>query len=220
MGPRTQILVNIEVVDDNGIRSVERELVHYQWGGYSNIMFLSLKNFFTNVKLFLGGIETKDIIFTEKKNKEYNMLRNNLINVLKNPYCTFEINEIMPDEKILEIKKAEKTGFFLETFNYADYENGAIFVDLFVNLQTNEKYCKWAFLNYETYETDISENFIELEELKTIWKLNSKNFKKITNIVKNINKEELLVNAGNGNVKDFKIEYDKEHISEIFKYPY
>lgn len=197
-----------------------RELVHYQWGGYSNIMFLSLKNFFTNVKLFLGGIETKDIIFTEKKNKEYNMLRNNLINVLKNPYCTFEINEIMPDEKILEIKKAEKTGFFLETFNYADYENGAIFVDLFVNLQTNEKYCKWAFLNYETYETDISENFIELEELKAIWKLNSKNFKKITNIVKNINKEELLVNAGNGNVKDFKIEYDKEHISEIFKYPY
>ena len=220
MGQRTQILVNIEVVDDNGIRSVERELVHYQWGGYSNIMFLSLKNFFTNVKLFLGGIETKDIIFTKKKNKEYNMLRNNLINVLKNPYCTFEINEIMPDEKILEIKKAEKTGFFLETFNYADYENGAIFVDLFVNLQTNEKYCKWAFLNYETYETDISENFIELEELKTIWKLNSKNFKKITNIVKNINKEELLVNAGNGNVKDFKIEYDKEHISEIFKYPY
>lgn len=220
MGQRTQILVNIEVVDDNGIRSVERELVHYQWGGYSNIMFLSLKNFFTNVKLFLGGIETKDIIFTEKKNKEYNMLRNNLINVLKNPYCTFEINEIMPDEKILEIKKAEKTGFFLETFNYADYENGAIFVDLFVNLQTNEKYCKWAFLNYETYETDISENFIELEELKEIWKLNAKEFKKITNIVKNINKEELLVNAGNGNVKDFKIEYDREHISEIFKYPY
>lgn len=220
MGQRTQILVNIEVVDDNGIRSVERELVHYQWGGYSNIMFLSLKNFFTNVKLFLGGIETKDIIFTEKKNKEYNMLRNNLINVLKNPYCTFEINEIMPDEKILEIKKAEKTGFFLETFNYADYENGAIFVDLFVNLQTNEKYCKWSFLNYENYETDISENFIELEELKEIWKLNAKEFKKITNIVKNINKEELLVNAGNGNVKDFKIEYDREHISEIFKYPY
>lgn len=220
MGQRTQILVNIEVLDDKGIRSIERELVHYQWGGYSNIMFLSLKNFFTNVKLFLGGIETKDIIFTEKKNKEYNMLRNNLINVLKNPYCTFEINEIMPDEKILEIKKAEKTGFFLETFNYADYENGAIFVDLFVNLQTNEKYCKWAFLNYETYETDISENFIELEELKEIWKLNAKEFKKITNIVKNINKEELLVNAGNGNVKDFKIEYDREHISEIFKYPY
>lgn len=217
MGQRTQILVNIEVIDDKGIRSVERELVHYQWGGYSNIMFLSLKNFFTNVKLFLGGIETKDIIFTEKKNKEYNILRNNLINVLKNPYCTFQINEIMPDEKILEIEKAEKTGFFLETFNYADYENGAIFVDLFVNLQTNEKYCKWSFLNYEE---DISENFIELEELKEIWKLNAKEFKKITNIVKNINKEELLVNAGNGNVKDFKIEYDREHISEIFKYPY
>lgn len=33
MGQRTQILVNVEVVDDNGIRSVERELVHYQWGG-------------------------------------------------------------------------------------------------------------------------------------------------------------------------------------------
>lgn len=216
MGQRTQILVNIEVVDDNGIRSVERELVHYQWGGYSNIMFLSLKNFFTNVKLFLGGIETKDIIFTEKNNKEYNMLRNNLINHLKNPYCKFQINEV-PNEDIL---KMEKTGFFLETFNYADYEKGAIFVDLFVNLQTNEKYCKWAFLNYETYETDISENFIELEELKEIWKLNAKEFKKITNIVKNINKEELLVNAGNGNVKDFKIEYDREHISEIFKYPY
>lgn len=216
MGQRTQILVNIEVVDDNGIRSVERELVHYQWGGYSNIMFLSLKNFFTNVKLFLGGIETKDIIFTEKNNKEYNMLRNNLINHLKNPYCKFQINEV-PNEDIL---KMEKTGFFLEIFNYADYENGAIFVDLFVNLQTNEKYCKWAFLNYETYETDISENFIELEELKEIWKLNAKEFKKITNIVKNINKEELLVNAGNGNVKDFKIEYDREHISEIFKYPY
>lgn len=218
MGQRTQILVNIEVVDDNGIRSIERELVHYQWGGYSNIMFLSLKNFFTNVKLFLGGTETKDIIFTEKKNKEYNMLRNNLINALKNPYCTFEINKV-PNKNILneDILKMEKTGFFLETFDYADYENGAIFVDLFVNLQTNEKYCKWAFLNYET---DISENFIELEELKTIWKLNAKEFKKITNIVKNINKEELLVNAGNGNVKDFKIEYDREHISEIFKYPY
>ena len=91
---------------------------------------------------------------------------------------------------------------------------------MFVNLQTNEKYCKWSFLNYENYETDISENFIELEELKTIWKLNAKEFKKITNIVKNINKEELLVNAGNGDVKDFRIEYDREHISEIFKYPY
>jgi hypothetical protein len=45
-----------------------------------------------------------------------------------------------------------------------------------------------------------------------------KDFKKIINIVKNINKEELLVNAGNVNVKDFKIEYDKEHISEIFKF--
>lgn len=181
-------------------------------------MFLSLKNFFTNVKLFLGGIETKDIIFTEKKNKEYNMLRNNLINVLKNPYCTFEINKVS-NKNILneDILKMEKTGFFLEAFDYADYENGAIFVDLFVNLQTNEKYCKWSFLNYEE---EISENFIELEELKEIWKLNAKEFKKITNIVKNINKEELLVNAGNGNVKDFKIEYDREHISEIFKYPY
>lgn len=215
MGQRTQILVNIEVVDDNGIRSVERELVHYQWGGYSNIMFLSLKNFFTNVKLFLGGMETKDIIFTEKKNKEYNMLRNNLINTLKNPYCTFILSEMSNKNNILKMK--EKTGFFLKAFDYVDCENGAIFVDLFVNLQTNEKYCKWSFLNYEE---DISENFIELEELKEIWKLNAKEFKKITNIVKNIKKEELLVNAGNGNVKDFKIEYDREHISEIFKYPY
>lgn len=215
MGQRTQILVNIEVVDDNGIRSVERELVHYQWGGYSNIMFLSLKNFFTNVKLFLGGMETKDIIFTEKKNKEYNMLRNNLINTLKNPYCTFILSEMSNKNNILKME--EKTGFFLKAFDYVDCENGAIFVDLFVNLQTNEKYCKWSLLNYEE---DISENFIELEELKEIWKLNAKEFKKITNIVKNINKEELLVNAGNGNVKDFKIEYDREHISEIFKYPY
>ena len=214
MGQRTQILVNIEVVDDKGVRSVERELVHYQWGGYSNIMFLSLKNFFTNVKLFLGGIETKDIIFTEKKNKEYNMLRNNLINALKNPYCTFIFSEMSNKNNILQM---EKTRFFLEAFDYVECENGAIFVDLFVNLQTNEKYCKWSFLNYEE---DISENFIELEELKEIWKLNAKEFKKITNIVKNINKEELLVNAGNGNVKDFKIEYDREHISEIFKYPY
>ena len=102
MGQRTQILVNIEVVDDNGIRSVERELVHYQWGGYSNIMFLSLKNFFTNVKLFLGGMETKDIIFTEKKNKEYNMLRNNLINTLKNPYCTFILSEMSNKNNILK----------------------------------------------------------------------------------------------------------------------
>ena len=215
MGQRTQILVNIEVVDDNGIRSVERELVHYQWGGYSNIMFLSLKNFFTNVKLFLGGMETKDIIFTEKKNKEYNMLRNNLINTLKNPYCTFILSEMSNKNNILKME--EKTGFFLKAFDYVDCENGAIFVDLFVNLQTNEKYCKWSFLNYQE---DISENIIELEELKEIWKLNAKEFKKITNIVKNINKEELLVNAGNGNVKDFKIEYDREHISEIFKYPY
>ena len=214
MGQRTQILVNIEVVDDKGIRSIEREIVHYQWGGYSNIMFLSLKNFFTNVKLFLGGIETKDIIFTEKKNKEYNMLRNNLVNTLKNPYCTFILSEMSNKNNIL---KMEKTGFFLKTFDYVDCENGAIFVDLFVNLQTNEKYCKWSFLNYEE---DISENFIELEELKEIWKLNEKEFKKITNIVKDINKDDLLVNAGNGDVKNFKIEYDKEHISEIFKYPY
>ena len=214
MGQRTQILVNIEVVDDKGVRSIERELVHYQWGGYSNIMFLSLKNFFTNVKLFLGGIETKDIIFTEKKNKEYNMLRNNLINALKNPYCTFIFSEMSNKNNILQM---EKTRFFLEAFDYVECENGAIFVDLFVNLQTNEKYCKWSFLNYEE---DISENFIELEELKEIWKLNAKEFKKITNIVKNINKEELLVNAGNGNVKDFRIEYDRKHISEIFKYPY
>lgn len=214
MGQRTQILVNIEVVDDKGVRSVERELVHYQWGGYSNIMFLSLKNFFTNVKLFLGGIETKDIIFTEKKNKEYNMLRNNLVNTLKNPYCTFILSEMSNKNNIL---KMEKTGFFLKAFDYVDCENGAIFVDLFVNLQTNEKYCKWSFLNYEE---DISENFIELEELKEIWKLNEKEFKKITNIVKDINKDDLLVNAGNGDVKNFKIEYDKEHISEIFKYPY
>ena len=210
MGQRTQILVNIEVVDDKGVRSVERELVHYQWGGYSNIMFLSLKNFFTNVKLFLGGIETKDIIFTEKKNKEYNMLRNNLVNTLKNPYCTFILSEMSNKNNIL---KMEKTGFFLKAFDYVDCENGAIFVDLFVNLQTNEKYCKWSFLNYEE---DISENFIELEELKEIWKLNEKEFKKITNIVKDINKDDLLVNAGNGDVKNFKIEYDKEHISEIF----
>ena len=68
--------------------------------------------------------------------------------------------------------------------------------------------------------TEFSENFIELEELKNIWKLSLKDFKKITNIVKNINKEELLVNAGNGDVKDFRIEYDREHISEIFKYLY
>lgn len=210
MGQRTQILVNIEVVDDKGVRSVERELVHYQWGGYSNIMFLSLKNFFTNVKLFLGGIETKDIIFTEKKNKEYNMLRNNLVNTLKNPYCTFILSEMSNKNNIL---KMEKTGFFLKAFDYVDCENGAIFVDLFVNLQTNEKYCKWSFLNYEE---DISENFIELEELKEIWKLNEKEFKKITNIVKDINKDDLLVNAGNGDVKNFKIEYDKKHISEIF----
>ena len=90
MGQRTQIIVNIEVIDEKGMKSVEREMLHYQWGGFNNIMFLSLKNFFTNVKLFIGGLNNKDLSFNYEKNKRYNILKNNLMNVLKNSFSTFE----------------------------------------------------------------------------------------------------------------------------------
>lgn len=34
MGQRTQIIVNIEVIDEKGMKSVEREMLHYQWKGH------------------------------------------------------------------------------------------------------------------------------------------------------------------------------------------
>lgn len=212
MGQRTQVIVNIEVVDEKGVKSVEREMLHYQWGGFNNIMFLSLKNFFTNVKLFIGGLNNKDLSFNYEKNKRYNILKNNLMNVLKNSFSTFEnLFEIKGDELL----KVEKKEFYLEDIDYADCDNGQILVDLYINMQTNEKYCKWAFLEVGT-EKDISNSFIEIEELKRVWNLKEKDFKKIMKVVKEINKEEIFVDAGNGYLEAPEIEYDKKHFENIF----
>ena len=36
MGQRTQLAINVKFIDTKGEEHVEREVYHYQWGGYSN----------------------------------------------------------------------------------------------------------------------------------------------------------------------------------------
>lgn len=130
---------------------------------------------------------------------------------MKNSFCTFENLFEIKGEELLKI---EKKDFYLETENYADCDNGQILIDLYFNMQTNEKYCKWAFLEVGT-EKDISNSFIEIEDLEKIWKLKKEDFERIMKIVKEINNEEIIYEE-HGYLKAPEIEYDKKHFENIF----
>ena len=202
MGKRTQIIVNLKVVDKQNNNIIEREVLHYQWGGHSNVMFLSLRNFFTNVKLFIGGIETGDIAFSSEKNYTYGILKNNLINVLKNPYCFFM------DLKDYNLINSDLETFFKKSFKITDCDQGRILIDLLFNIKKGKKYCKWCFITEK-------DEILELKDIPKEW-----NFDKVDNFIFNrtidsINETEVLLNAGNGNLENFKIEYDPFHFQVV-----
>ena len=56
MGQRTQLAINVKFIDTKGKEHIEREVYHYQWGGYSNYMFESLIPLFINVRNYIFGV--------------------------------------------------------------------------------------------------------------------------------------------------------------------
>ena len=90
MSERTYLGVNIEVIGNN-FNVKEKEIFNYSWGGASNYMFQDLVTLFKNVKYYI--FETK---FTETKYhnyisenlnskiKNFDILKNNIINPIKN----------------------------------------------------------------------------------------------------------------------------------------
>ena len=64
MGQRTQIGVNVIFVGTDGTERVRREIYHYQWGGYSNIMFENLIGFFINVRHYIYNLKNQKYSFS------------------------------------------------------------------------------------------------------------------------------------------------------------
>ena len=50
MGQRTQVAINVKFIGKSGKEYVEREVYHYQWGGFHTGMFENLIGLFINAR--------------------------------------------------------------------------------------------------------------------------------------------------------------------------
>ena len=225
MGQRTQIGVNVEFVGKDGVKYVEREVYHFQWGGYSTCMFENLVGFFINVRNYIYKVKEYTFFSSEIEQNlikfgSNNCLKEDLINQIKSDKCFKTSNEIL-DYKVFggktinELTEKEYYNFLL---NYQDCDDGLIMID--VLLDGKNSYCKWNF--NKNYNNDISifENATkgitkDTNAIKRYWKFNKdycKEFKKIIDFI-----EYMTILSISSNEVLKTVEYDGEHFKNKFE---
>lgn len=220
MGQRTQLIINAKFIDTKGEEHIEREVYHYQWGGYSLHMFESLIPLFINARNYIFGVFRdpeyciegyETILKGNKFLKPKNWLRNDFINVVsssKNAKTSGELE----DRNINQISEEEFYNFAL---NYQDCNDGRIVVEILISAE--KCYCKWNFLKNDSGSIldDLTKDVFEINKY---WKFNDpylKEFKKdLKKIIDFIN---FSSSVTDGEKDIVKAEYDYEFFKKKFE---
>lgn len=222
MGQRTQLAINIKFIDTKGKEHVEREVYHYQRGGYSNYMFESLIPLFINARSYIFKVrnashpeyiieEYETILKGNRYLKPKNWLRKDFINVASSSKNAKTSNEL-EDRNINQISEEEFYNFAL---NYQDCNDGRIVVEILISAE--KCYCKWNFL--KNHGRSVLEDLTkDVMEITKYWKFKDpylkqfkKDFKKIIDFIN-------FSSSVNDGEKDIvKAEYDYEFFKKKFE---
>jgi len=218
MGQRTQLAINIKFIDTKGKEHVEREVYHYQWGGYSNYMFESLIPLFINARSYIFKVrnashpeyiieEYETILKGNRYLKPKNWLRKDFINVASSSKNAKTSNEL-EDRNINQISEEEFYNFAL---NYQDCNDGRIVVEILISAE--KCYCKWNFL--KNHGRSVLEDLTkDVSEIIKYWKLKDaylEDFKKIIEFI------EFSSSVNDGKTDIVKAEYDYEFFKKKFE---
>ena len=205
MGQRTQIGVNIKFIDSESNEHIAREVYHYQWGGYSTVMFKNLVGFFINAKHYVENF--KNEIYCKKQFgriiKKTNFLEENLLNILKsslNHRDGKDISIYIKDKNINEVTEEEYYNYLI---NYMDNNDGRIVIEILLDKNENT-YCKWAFIDNEK-EKRIFEN---LEEVMRYWEFAAEQIIEFNKIIE-------FIDFIGGNDIEYDSDFFKEKISKF-----
>lgn len=222
MGQRTQLAINIKFIDTKGEEHIEREVYHYQWGGYANYMFESLIPLFINARSYIFKVwnasdpkfcieEYETVIKGNKFLKPKNWLRKNFINLassIKNTETSNELEYFLKDRNINQISEEEFYNFAL---NYQDCDNGRIVVEILISAE--KCYCKWNFLKDDGGSV-LEELTKDVSEISKYWKLKDGYLEGFQKIIDFIN----FSSSVNDGEKDIvKAEYDYEFFKKKFE---
>lgn len=222
MGQRTQLAINVKFIDTKGEEHVEREVYHYQWGGYSNYMFESLIPLFINVRSYIFGVlnashpeyvieEYETALKGNRYLKPKNWLRKNFINVVSSSK-NIETSNFLENKNINQISEEEFYDFAL---NCQDCNDGRIVVEILISAE--KCYCKWNFLKNHggSILKDLTK---DVSEINKYWKFNDpyfKEFKKdFKKIIDFINFSSCVTD---GETDIVKAEYDCEFFKKKFE---
>ena len=222
MGQRTQLAINVKFIDTKGEEHVEREVYHYQWGGYSNYMFESLIPLFINVRSYIFGVlnashpeyvieEYETALKGNRYLKPKNWLRKNFINVVSSSK-NIETSNFLENKNINQISEEEFYDFAL---NCQDCNDGRIVVEILISAE--KCYCKWNFLKNHggSILKDLTK---DVSEINKYWKFNDpyfKEFKKdFKKIIDFINFSSCVTD---GETDIVKAEYDYEFFKKKFE---
>lgn len=234
MGQRTQIGINIIFVGTDKQKYIEREVYHFHWGGYSMIMFLSLVEFFRNVRKYICRAKFKNVGENnyeiqnkkyadtirnemEKELKKYNWLKTDFIDMIdyeinKTSLNLSNFSDYYSNTDINKISEEEYYMFLLTT---QDCDNGRIMID--VILDGKKSYCKWNFnknifdVNKTVFEKAIEGATEKIDIIKTYWKLDKNDCNDFDDVTNKINEIATL------NYNDYSIiEYDGEYFKNKF----
>ena len=222
MGQRTQLAINVKFIDTKGEEHVEREVYHYQWGGYSNYMFESLIPLFINVRSYIFGVlnashpeyvieEYETALKENRYLKPKNWLRKNFINVVSSSK-NIETSNFLENKNINQISEEEFYDFAL---NCQDCNDGRIVVEILISAE--KCYCKWNFLKNHggSILKDLTK---DVSEINKYWKFNDpyfKEFKKdFKKIIDFINFSSCVTD---GETDIVKAEYDYEFFKKKFE---
>lgn len=218
MGQRTQLAINIKFIDTKGKEHIEREVYHYQWGGYSNYMFESLIPLFINARSYIFKVwnashpeyiieEYETILKGNRYLKPKNWLRKNFINVASSSKNTETSNEL-EDRNINEITEEEFYNFAL---NYQDCNDGRIVVEILISAE--KCYCKWNFL--KNHGRSVLEDLTkDISEVIKYWKLKDVHLQEFKKIIDFIN---FSSSVTDGETDIVKAEYDYEFFKKKFE---
>ena len=222
MGQRTQLAINVKFIDTKGEEHVEREVYHYQWGGYSNYMFESLIPLFINVRSYIFGVlnashpeyvieEYETALKGNRYLKPKNWLRKNFINVVSSSK-NIETSNFLENKNINQISEEEFYDFAL---NCQDCNDGRIVVEILISAE--KCYCKWNFLKNHGGRI-LKDLTKDVSEINKYWKFNDpyfKEFKKdFKKIIDFINFSSCVTD---GETDIVKAEYDYEFFKKKFE---
>ena len=220
MGQRTQLIINAKFIDTKGEEHIEREVYHYQWGGYSLYMFESLIPLFINARNYIFGVFRdpeyciegyETILKGNKFLKPKNWLRKDFINVVSSSKNAKTSNEL-EDRNINEISEEDFYDFAL---NYQDCNDGRIVVEILISAE--KCYCKLNFLKNDggSVLEDLTKDVMEITKY---WKFKDpylKEFKKdLKKIIDFIN---FSSSVTDGEKDIVKAEYDYEFFKKKFE---